>query len=97
MSVHICCTSSSVVGRGYSSAGLRATRRRILWMTWYLQVRECCGRGGGFFHVAGLASICVCTVAIAQIQGNGPRGRPSALDQLRQAEHCQSQVVARLP
>ena len=40
-------TSWSVSGRGYASSGLRPTRRRILWMAWYPQVRECCGLGAG--------------------------------------------------
>ena len=47
MSVRIWCTSWSVVGRGYCSAGLRSMRRWTLWMAWYPQVRGCCGRGGG--------------------------------------------------
>ena len=39
-SMRMWCTSWSVVGRGYASSGLRPTRRRILWMVWYPQVRE---------------------------------------------------------
>ena len=69
MSVHIWCTSWSVMGRGYPSSGLRPTRQRILWMAWYPQLRECCGLGGGFFRVSGHASICVWAVGMAQIQG----------------------------
>ena len=38
-SLRIWGTSWSVVGRGYASSGLRPTRRRILWMPWYPQVR----------------------------------------------------------
>ena len=41
-------------------------------MAWYPQVRECCGQGGESFRVSGPASICVWTVAMAQIQGTVP-------------------------
>ena len=73
MSMRIWCTSWSVVGRGYASSGLRPTRRRILWITWYPQVRECCGfGGGGSFRVYGPALICVWAVVMAQIQDTVP-------------------------
>ena len=66
-------------------------------MAWYPQLRGCCGLGGG-----------VCPRAWACLDfcvgggggpdpGHGPRGRPAVLDPLGQAEHGQSQVVARLP
>ena len=71
-SMRIRCTSWSVVGRGYASSGLRPTRRRILWMAWYPQVRDCHGLGGGSFCVSGSASICVLAVGMAQIQGTVP-------------------------
>ena len=41
-------------------------------MTWYPQMRECCGQGGGFCRVCGPASICVWAVGMAQIQGTVP-------------------------
>ena len=73
-SLRIWLTSCSVVGRGYASSGLRPTRLRTLWMAWYLQVRECCGLGGGFGRVSGPASICVWAVGMAQIRGMVPVG-----------------------
>ena len=72
MSVRIWCTSWSVVGRGYFSAGLRSTRMRTLWMAWYLQVKECCGLGGGSFRVSGPASISLWAVGMDEIQGTVP-------------------------
>ena len=62
-------------------------------MAWYPQVRECCGLGEGSLLVSGPASICVWAVGMAQIQGTVP----AALDPSDQAEHGQSQVVARPP
>ena len=60
-------------------------------MALYPQVRECCGLGGGVVcRVSGPASICVWALGMDQIQGTG-------LDPLGQAEHGQSQVVARFP
>ena len=47
MSVRIWCTSWSVRGKGFCSAGLRCMRRGIVWMAWYAQVRGCCGLKGG--------------------------------------------------
>ena len=81
MSVHIWCTSWSVVGRGYFSFGLRPTQRKTLWMAWYPQLRDGCGLAGGSFCESGPASTCVW----------------AALDPLGQAEHGRSQVVARPP
>ena len=57
---------------GYASSVLRPTRRRVLWMAWYPQVRECCCLGGGSFHVSGPASICVWALEMAEIQGPVP-------------------------
>ena len=86
MSVRIWCTSWSVTGRGYASSGLRPMPRRILWMVWYPQVRECCDLGG----------VLPCVWACLDLfvggwdgsdPGHGPRGRPAALDQSSQGEH----------
>ena len=96
MSVCIWCTSWSVVGRGYCSGGVRSMRPRTL-SAWYLQVKECCGLGGGSVRVSRPAWPCLWAVGMAQIQGWGPCGRPGAVDPLDQAEHVQSQVVARPP
>ena len=96
-SLRIWCTSWSVVGRGYASSGLRPTQLRTLWMAWYPQVRECCGLGGGVFpRVWACLDLCV-GGGDRSNPGHGSRGRPAALDPLGQAEHGQSQVVARLP
>ena len=96
-SLRIWWTSWSVVGRGYASSGLRPTRLRTLWMAWYPQVRECCGLGGGMGRLSGPAlDLCV-GGGDGQNPGHGPRGWPAALDPVGQAEHGQSQVVARLP
>ena len=87
-SLRIGWTSWSVVGRGYASFGLRPTPLRTLWMAWYPQVRDCCGLGGGvWFYVGG---------GDGPNPGHGPRGWPASLDPVGQAEHDQSQVVARL-
>ena len=72
MSVRISCISWSVVGRGYASSELGPTRRRILWMAWYPQVRGCFGLAGGPCRVSGPASICVWAAGMAQIQGTVP-------------------------
>ena len=72
MSLRIWWTSWSVEGRGYASCGLRPTWLTTLWMTWWPQVRECCGLGGQSFRVSGPASICVWAVGMAQIQGTVP-------------------------
>ena len=50
--------------------------------------------GGGFGRVSGPASICVGAVGMAQIQGTVPVGGQRRW--VGQAEHGQSQVVARL-
>ena len=71
-SMRIWCTSWSVVGRGYASFGLRPTRREILWMAWYPQVRDRCGPWGGSFRMSGPALICVWAVGMAQIQDTIP-------------------------
>ena len=68
-SLRIWWTSWSVVGRGYASFGLRPTRLRTLCLSWYPQVRDCCGLGGGFGRVSGPASTCVWAVGMARIQG----------------------------
>ena len=72
MSVPIWCTCWSVVGRGYASSGPTPTRRMILWMAWYPQVRECCDLGEGSLRVSWPASNCVWAVGMAQIQGTVP-------------------------
>ena len=95
--LHIWWTSWSVVGRGYASSGLRPTRLRTLWMEWYPQVSECCGRGGGgLLRVRACLDFCV-GGGDRPNPGHGPRGWPAALDPLCQAEHGQYQVVARSP
>ena len=76
MSLRIRWTSWSLVGRGYASFGLRPARPRTLWMAWYPQVRDCCGRGGGFGRVSGPASTCVWAPGMAQTQGTVPVGGP---------------------
>ena len=97
MIMRIWCTSWSVVGRGYASFGLRPTRRRILWMAWYLQVRECCSLGGGVLRrVWACLNLCV-GGGDGPSPGHGPCGWPAALDPLGQAVHGQSEVVARPP
>ena len=67
-------------------------------MVWYPQVGECCGLGGG--GVLPRFRACL-NVRVGGGDGpnpeNGPRGWPAALDPLGQAEHGQSQVVARPP
>ena len=96
-SLRIWWTSWSVVGRGYASFGLRPTRLRTLWMAWYPQVRDCCGLGGGVWpRVRARLDLCV-GGGDGPNPGHGPRGWPAALDPVAQAEHGQSQVVARLP
>ena len=62
-------------------------------MAWYPQVRDCCGLGGGvWLRVWARLDLCV-----RGGDGPNPRGWPAALDPVGQAEHRQSQVVARLP
>ena len=96
-SLRIWWTSWSVVGRCYASSGLRPTRLRTLWTAWYPQVRDCCGLGGGVWpHVRARLDLCV-GGGDGPNAGHGPRGSPPALDPVGQAEHGQSQVVARLP
>ena len=96
-SLRIWWTSWSVVGRGYASFGLRPARLRTLWMAWYPQVRDCCGLGGGVWScVQARLDLCV-GGGDGPNPGHGPRGWPAALDPVGQAEHGQSQVVARLP
>ena len=96
-SLRIWWTSWSVVRRGYASSGLRPTRLRTLWMAWYPQVRECCGLGVGVWpRVQARLDLCV-GGGDGPNPGHGPRGWPAALDPVGQAEHGQSQVVARLP
>ena len=96
-SLRIWWTSWSVVGRGYASFGLRPTRLRALQMAWYPQVRDCCGLGGGVGpRVRAHLDLCVCG-GDGPNPGHGPRGWPAALDLVGQAEHGQSQMVARLP
>ena len=66
-------------------------------MTWYPQVRECCGPGAGVFpRVRACLDLCV-GGRDGPNQGQGSRGWPAALDPFGHAEHGQSQVVARLP
>ena len=43
-------------------------------MSWYPQVRDCCGLGGRFGRVSGPASTSVWAVGMAQIQGTVPLG-----------------------
>ena len=96
-SLRIWWTSWSVVGSGYASFGLRPARLRTLWMAWYPQVRDCCGLGGGVWScVRARLDLCV-GGGDGPNPGHGPRGWPAALDPVGQAEHGQSQVVARLP
>ena len=96
-SLRIWWTSWSVVGRRYASSGLRPTRLRTLWMARYPQVRDCCGLGGGVWpRVRARLDLCV-GGGDGPSPGHGPRGWPAALDPVGQAEHGQSQVVARLP
>ena len=96
-SLRIWWTSWSVVGRGYASFGLRPTRLRTLRMAGYPQVRDCCGLGGGVWpRVRARLDLCV-GGGDGPNPGEGPRGWPAALDPVGQAEHGQSQVVARLP
>ena len=96
-SLRIWWTSWSVVGKGYASSGLRPTRLRTLWMAWYPQVKECCGLGGGVWsRVRARLDLCV-GGGDGPNPRHGPRGWPAALDPVGQAEHGQSQVVARLP
>ena len=82
MSLRIWCTSWSVVGRGYASFGLRPTRRRILWMAWYLQVRECCGLGGRVLPRVWTCLDLSVGGGDGPNPGHGPRGWPAALDPL---------------
>ena len=66
-------------------------------MAWYPQVRECCALGGGVWpRVRARLDLCV-GGGEGLNPGHGPLGWPAALDPLGQAEHGQSQVVARLP
>ena len=66
-------------------------------MAWYPQVRECCGLGKGVFpRVWACLDLCV-GGGDGPSQGHRSRGWAAALDPLGQAEHGQSQVVARLP
>ena len=66
-------------------------------MLWYPQVRDCCGRGGGVWpRVRARLDLCSGGGDGPNL-GHGPRGWPAALDPVGQAEHGQSQVVARLP
>ena len=96
-SLRIWWTSWSVVGRGYASFWLRPTRLRTLWMAWYPQVRDCCGLGGGVWpRVRARLDLCVGS-GDGPNPGHRPRGWRAALDPVGQAEHGQSQVVARLP
>ena len=53
-------------------------------------------RGGVCLRVWACFDLCV-GVRDGPDPGHGPCGWPAALDPLGQAEHCQSQVVARLP
>ena len=79
-SLRICWTSWSVVGRGYASFGLRPARLRTLWMAWYLQVRDCCGLGGGVWScVWARLDLCV-GGGDGPNPGHGPRWWPAALD-----------------
>ena len=73
-SVRIWCTSSSVVGRRYARCGLRPTRRRILWMAWYPQVRECCCPGGGVLQRVGACLDLRVGGGDGPNPGHGPRG-----------------------
>ena len=67
-------------------------------MAWYPQVRECCGLGGGGLLPRVWACLDLCVGGgDGPNPGHGPRGWPAALDPLGQAEHGQSQVVARFP
>ena len=95
-SLRIWWTSWSVVGRGYASFQLRPTRLRTLWMAWYPQVRCCCAGGGVWPRVRARLDLCV-GGGDGSNPGHGPHGWPAALDAVGQAEHGQSQVVARLP
>ena len=96
-SLRIWWTSWSVVGRGYASFGLRPTRLRTLWIAWYPQVRDWCGLGGGgWSRVRARFDLCV-GGGDGPNPGHGSRGWLAALDPVGQAEHGQSQVVARLP
>ena len=52
--------------------------------------------GGGLPRVRACLDLCV-GGGDGPNPGHGPRGWPAALDPLGQAEHGQSQVVARLP
>ena len=52
--------------------------------------------GGGWPRVRARLDLCV-GGGDGPNQGHGPRGWPVALDPVGQAEHGQSQVVARLP
>ena len=95
-SLRIWWTSWSVMGRGYASFGPRPTQLRTLWMAWYPQVKDCCGPGGGIWsRVRARLDLCV-GGGDGPNPGHGPRGWPAALDPVGQAEHGQSQVVARL-
>ena len=95
-SLRIWWTSWSVVGPGYASFELRPTRLRTLWMAWYPLVRDCCVGGGVWPRVRARLHLCV-GGGDGPNPGHGPRGWPVALDPVGQAEHGQSQVVARLP
>ena len=54
-------------------------------------------RGGGVWpRVRARLTLCV-GFGDGPNPGHGPRWWPAALDPVGQAEHCQSQVVARLP
>ena len=66
-------------------------------MAWNPQVRECCGlRGGVLLRVGACLDLCGGSGDDSG-PGHGPCGQPAALDPLGQAEHGQSQVVARPP
>ena len=66
-------------------------------MVWYPQVRDCCGLGGGGWpRVRARLDLCVGGGDGPNL-GHGHLGWPAALDPVGQAEHGQSQVVARLP
>ena len=96
-SLRIWWISWSVVGRGYASSGLRPMRLTTLWMPWYPQVTDCCGLGGGVLPRVRARLDSYVGDGDGPNPGHGPRGWPAALDPVGQAEHGQSQVVARLP
>ena len=95
-SLRIWWTSWSVVGRGYASFGLRPARLRTLWMAWYVGEGVLWSGGGVLPRVRACLDLCV-GGGDGPDPGHGPRGWPAALDPVGQAEHGESQVVARLP